>query len=138
MAHRGCKPMGFRTARTCYDHLAGKLGVAITESLLAKGVIRPAGRDFLVTPAGERWLTEQGIDVLAVRKSRRKFAYGCCDLTERRPHLAGALGAAICRQWLDKGWIARKAGTRELEITPLARAGIETWIKDASRYLNPR
>lgn len=112
-----------RFARTCYDHLAGSLGVRITDALLERGLIR--GRDaFEVTAAGEAWLSTLGIDVDALRQSRRAFARPCLDWTERRNHLAGSVGAAIATAMLDRRWVVRTDGTRAVRLTLRGREGL--------------
>jgi DNA-binding transcriptional ArsR family regulator len=105
-----------RFARTCYDHLAGVLGVALTERLIERDYL--AGHEaFEVTTAGQRWLASLGADVAAFTRARRPIARACLDWTERRHHLAGAAGAAIAHALLDKRWVARIAGTRAVRLT---------------------
>lgn len=104
-------------ARTCYDHLAGIVGVALTEALVHRRWIEPGGDGFAVTAAGERGLAGAGVDVAAARGARRAFARPCLDWTERRPHLAGALGAAVAARALAAGWVRRREG-RGLALTP--------------------
>lgn len=105
-------------ARTCYDHLAGRMAVALAGSLQKSGVLRITGaRDFELGKHGSRWFANLGIDVDQLRRSRRCFARQCIDWTERRPHLAGALGAALCSRLIALGWIARRQHTRALRIT---------------------
>ena len=110
-----------RDSRLCYDHLAGRLGVALADSLIRQQAIEAEGRDFRVTPAGERLLTELGVEVAAVRAKRRVFARRCLDWSERRPHLGGALGAAIAGQLLKRRWIARERQGRRVWITKAGR-----------------
>ena len=112
-----------RFARTCYDHLAGSLGVRITDALLEREFI--AGRDaFDVSSAGEAWLTTLGVDVGELRESRRAFAKPCLDWTERRNHLAGSVGAAIATAMLDRRWVVRMDGTRAVRLTLRGREGL--------------
>jgi DNA-binding transcriptional ArsR family regulator len=106
-----------REARSCYDHLAGRLGVALTNRLLDDRVIRKDGDEFDVTERGEALLRELGIDVKKARDARRSFARYCIDWTERRPHLAGSLGAALLSHFLDVGWIERNKNERSLRVT---------------------
>jgi DNA-binding transcriptional ArsR family regulator len=120
-------------ARTCYDHLAGRIAVELAEALERDKVIRTSGeRDYQLGARGIAWMADLGLDVAALRSSRRAFARRCLDWTERRPHVAGALGAALCARMLSLGWIARRPGTRALRITLRgarelqARAGIST------------
>ncbi len=117
----------FGRARTCYDHLAGRLGVGLTRTLLRRRVLRAADGGFAVTPRGAAWLGEElGIDVAAARDSRRAFALRCLDLTEREPHLAGALGAAVASAFLARDLARRAPHDRSLRLT---QAG-ERWLAD--------
>lgn len=112
-------------ARSCYDHLAGRAGVALLDALLADGILAgEPGPGFEVTIAGARVLADFGLDVAEVRRSRRRFAGSCLDWTERRPHLSGALGAAITAQLLRLGWIERGTVRRSMRVTPAGRDGL--------------
>ena len=113
-----------RAARMCYDHLAGGLGVALTDSLLAQGHLMPAGRDFRVTAEGERFLAQLGLDLTAVRAQRRIFARQCLDWSERRPHLGGALGAAVAARCLARKWIDRAPEGRKVVLTAAGRRAL--------------
>jgi DNA-binding transcriptional ArsR family regulator len=105
-------------ARSCYDHLAGRVAVELAEAMKSAKVIAPTGeRCYILGPRGKQWFTKLGVDVDALRHSRRSFARQCLDWTERKPHLAGALGAALCSRFLLLGWIARRPRTRALRIT---------------------
>lgn len=98
-------------ARTCYDHLAGRLGVELREALLDATALRPVGeRDHELTRRGEDVLARLGIDVSRLRKSRRVQARDCLDWTERRPHLAGVIPAAVTAALLEHGWLTRADG----------------------------
>ncbi|WP_042380317.1 ArsR/SmtB family transcription factor [Streptacidiphilus melanogenes] len=104
-------------ARTCYDHLAGRLGVAVADSLLARGVVSDEA-GLAVTVPGRAWLTTTvGVDVEALRHGRRPLVRSCLDWTERRPHLAGVLGAALCTHAMDAGWLRRVGTGRALRVT---------------------
>jgi DNA-binding transcriptional ArsR family regulator len=103
--------------RTCYDHLAGRLGVAVTDALDRTGLLSRTG-GFALTPAGLRWLDDLTEAAPAPRASRRPPARGCLDWTERREHLAGAAGAAICAHLLDRRWITRVGTGRAVRVTP--------------------
>lgn len=165
-------------ARTCYDHLAGRAGVALLEALLARGILAPApdggqpsngglpgagapagtgavpgapagtgataaakpgysGRHeraapqakigpetFVVTPAGSATLQSFGVDIGGLERSRRRFAGACLDWTERKPHLNGALGAAVTARLLGLGWIERGSRRRAVRVTPAGRDGL--------------
>lgn len=111
-------------ARTCYDHLAGKVGVAITDALSRKRFIRHVDSRFELQPSGERWFEHLGIDVDAARAERRKFAHACLDWSERLPHLGGALGAALAARLLERGWFERHPRTRALKLTSKGRQAL--------------
>lgn len=104
-------------ARTCYDHLAGKLGVSLTDALIAKGFLCEVEQNYELTSKGVELADRWGIQVELVKKQRRKFAYACLDWSEQRFHIAGALGAAIATTFLDKGWVKRMPDSRALAIT---------------------
>jgi DNA-binding transcriptional ArsR family regulator len=110
-----------RRARSCYDHLAGEAGVALYDALAGGGLVE--ADPFGTTEKGEERLAELGIDTGALRKARRRFAAECLDWTERRPHLSGALGAALLARFLELDWLERGAG-RELRVTPAGRGGL--------------
>ncbi|MER6949298.1 helix-turn-helix domain-containing protein [Nonomuraea sp. NPDC000554] len=109
-------------ARTCYDHLAGRAGVALLEQLRQGGYLH--GQE--VTEAGERLLGGLGVDVEAARAARRRFAPECLDWTERRAHLGGALGAAITTVLFERGWYRREAVPRAVTLTEAGREGLAT------------
>ncbi len=113
-----------RAARTCYDHLAGALAVALTEKMERERIVRADGeRGYVVTPHGAGWLAEaMRIDPSALA-GRRAVAKRCLDWTERRPHLAGALGAAILEQIFAMRWATRIGDSRALRITTRGREG---------------
>jgi DNA-binding transcriptional ArsR family regulator len=137
-------------ARTCYDHLAGRAGVDLLDALLRRGLLaetgqagstgagsgpgEPGGGDgpgarqaatrYLVTQRGTAVLAPFGINIEAVRATRRRFAWACLDWTQRRPHLGGALGAAVTARLFDLGWIERGPRPRSVRVTPAGRAGL--------------
>lgn len=106
-----------RQARSCYDHLAGRLGVAITDALTEQRFLAARSDTFTVTGHGEQFFAEMGVDLDEVRASRRHFARACMDWTERRHHVAGALGAALLDRFLKNGWVLRNSRERSLQIT---------------------
>jgi DNA-binding transcriptional ArsR family regulator len=119
----GPRDAALRAARTCYDHLAGRLGVALADALVAGGYAELTGDAGLLTDAGITLLGRVGIDVDALMARRGKrppriLCRPCLDWSERRPHLAGAVGAALCAHSLRNGWIRRLDGTRAVAITP--------------------
>ncbi|MCZ2122605.1 MAG: ArsR family transcriptional regulator [Anaerolineales bacterium] len=103
--------------RTCYDHLAGELGVGLTQAFSAKGIIEQFDEAFAVTPHGKNWFAKLGIDCLQVERNRRAFAPICIDWSERKPHIAGALGAALTQRLFTLKWIARIDGSRAVRVT---------------------
>jgi DNA-binding transcriptional ArsR family regulator len=113
-----------RAARFCYDHLAGRLGTRLTDALLAKGWVRLSKQAFAVTKAGEAEFRELGIDLTALARNRRKFAYPCLDWSERRDHLGGALGAALAERLLAMEWIDRSRDSRVVTVTPAGQRGL--------------
>ncbi len=112
-----------RRARTCYDHLAGRLGVALAEGLVRRRVLRRTDGELALVRrgSGETLLYAWGIDVAILETSRRPIVRTCIDWTERRPHLAGALGAAIVDRFLETGWIRRRRDDRAVSVTPLGQ-----------------
>lgn len=113
-----------REARTCYDHLAGRLGVAIADSLLASGAVVLTEEGGEVTEAGYALLRAFGVPAEAPRRSRRLYCRPCLDWSERRPHLAGLLGAALLDRVLELGWFARATRGRALTVTAAGRRGL--------------
>jgi DNA-binding transcriptional ArsR family regulator len=117
----GPRDAGLRAARTCYDHLAGRLGVAIADGLVAGGHVELTDDAGLVTDAGIALFDRMGIDIAALDTGRgrraRVLCRPCLDWSERRPHLAGALGAAICARGFVDGWIRRAGDSRAVTVT---------------------
>ena len=104
-----------QAARTCYDHLAGRLGMAVTDAL---------SQDGSLTPEGAQRLEALGLDIRSLRAGSRVFVRPCLDWTERRPHLAGALGAAIAARVFELGWIERADATRAVRVTDDGAEGL--------------
>ena len=121
-------------ARTCYNHLAGSLGVTITEAIVGRGLLREVGRDYQLTRKGAQWFSELGIDIGALRKSGRVFARQCLDWSERRNHLAGALGSALAEHLFERGWIERVRESRAVQITELGRRELKRRLGVASDH----
>jgi hypothetical protein len=118
-------------ARTCYDHLAGTMAVSLAESLQQRRYLVAcpgSDREFDVTATGEEFFKQWRIDVNVLRSKKRSFARRCLDWTERRDHLAGALGAAICHRFLELRWIARDRNSRIVRVTPSGRRQLEQLI----------
>jgi DNA-binding transcriptional ArsR family regulator len=119
----GPRDAALRAARTCYDHLAGRLGVALADALVGGRYVELESDAGMVTPSGIALLGRIGIDTDAIgsrraANSRRVLCRPCLDWSERRPHLAGTLGAALCRVSFEKGWIRRIEGSRAVSVTP--------------------
>jgi DNA-binding transcriptional ArsR family regulator len=119
---------GLRFARSCYRHLAGRLGVDVRDRLVELDLIVEDGAEHRVTPAGERWFGQLGVDVEAARRARRAFARACIDWSERRPHLAGSLGDAMLTALVEHEWLRRQPGERTLELTPAGRRWLEATL----------
>jgi len=120
-------------ARMCYDHLAGRLSVDLTDSLVARHYVVLDDEVAEITSAGTRFLSELGIELPTRRSTRRHYCRLCLDWTERRPHIAGALGAAIAKRYFDLGWMERVNRSHAVVVTPLGRRGfLKTFGVDAS------
>jgi DNA-binding transcriptional ArsR family regulator len=116
-----------KNARTCYSHLAGRLGVALADALVAQRWLEDDGHGYRVTPAGARSLHGLGIEVRPRRAQAP--ARRCIDWTERRPHVAGPVGTALATLALDRGWVRRLRGSRAIAVTPLGRAQLNRIFK---------
>lgn len=112
-------------ARTCYDHLAGTVGVAITAEMTERGLL-DWEHGLRLTGDGATWLEELGITIPT--GTRRPSVRSCVDWTERRPHLAGAVGAAMCRHAFDAGWITRIGTTRAVAVTGVGRHALRAHL----------
>jgi len=115
-------PQRLRAARTCYDHLAGTIAVVLHDRFeqlgwLIAGPLGDTARAYDITPEGERALASLGIDITATRALRRRFAYGCVDWSERKPHIGGALGAELLKIALKRKWLSQDLDSRALQIT---------------------
>jgi DNA-binding transcriptional ArsR family regulator len=113
-----------RNARTCYDHFAGRLGVGLADAPVARGHVMLGDDGGEVTESGVDFLSGFGIDLAAARQRKRAFCRPCLDWTERRPHLAGAVGAALASRCFDMRWFERMRDSRALVITPAGRRGL--------------
>jgi len=112
-------------ARMCYDHLAGRLSVALTDSLVSRKYLVLDGEAAEITAAGTRFLTAFGIELTTLRSTRRHYCRPCLDWTERRSHIAGAVGAALTRRCFDLGWIERVPRSHAVVVTPSGRRGLQ-------------
>ena len=113
-----------RTARTCYDHFAGKLGVGLTDALCAHGHLALSDDGGEVTDSGVAFFEEFGVDLAVARNRRRIFCRPCLDWTERRPHLGGSVGAVLAQRCFDLGWLEHMRDSRALIITKTGRRGL--------------
>ena len=125
----GPRDEALRNARTCYDHIAGRLGVAIADGLVNAGAVELDDDAGLVTERGVGLLRRAGIDVAAsgapkTARPARRLCRACLDWSERRFHIAGRLGAAICRHALEQRWVRRLEDTRALEVTAAGRTAL--------------
>jgi len=114
-----------RYARTCYDHLAGTLGVSLAWALVAQGVLDP-DEDFAVTESGAAALADFGLPVEGIACRRRPLTRRCLDWSERRPHLGGALAAALLDRFDTLGWVKRLPDTRAVTVTAAGRRGLRS------------
>lgn len=114
--------------RTCYDHLAGKIGVSIADSLLKQRVIISKVNNFELTTNGEKWLLQLGINLPELRKQRRIFLRPCLDWSERRYHIAGALGAALLDLMLADDWVRRTRNSRAVIITAMGEKKMQEYF----------
>jgi hypothetical protein len=115
-------------ARTCYDHLAGRLGVALMDALLANGWLTSEHADdtgLAITTSGRERFEALGIDMSELERGRRPVARACLDWSERRHHLAGALGAALAQELFRRQWLQRRGGGRAVRLTPAGELILE-------------
>lgn len=117
-----------RRARLCYDHLAGALGVALTDALVARDLIRPHDGGFELGDDAGAGFAELGVDLASVESARRPTLRACLDWTERRDHLAGGLGAAVATALIDRGWVRRREASRIVTLTAAGARGLRDWI----------
>jgi DNA-binding transcriptional ArsR family regulator len=126
-------PDHLRAARTCYDHIAGALGVALHDRLVAlEWIVRRASPEaadaYELTESGTQALGRLGIDAETLRHSRRRFAFGCLDWSERRAHVGGAVGSELLRVALDRRWVVRERIGRALTVTPAGSRELAKWF----------
>ena len=117
-----------RWARMCYDHLAGTVGVSVTEALIGRGLLRERDGDYTLGPAGAAEFGGFGIDVSRLERRTRPLLRPCLDWSERRYHLAGSLGAALTAALLERRWIATREASRIVTVTKAGQAGFEEWL----------
>jgi hypothetical protein len=121
---RSAQDDALRFARTCYDHLAGRLGVAIADALARRRLVVLNDEGGELTTAGRRFLTEFGAVLTPAAAGQRIFCRPCLDWSERRYHIAGHIGAEICRVCVERGWVLRQRGSRALRVTPAGHRGL--------------
>jgi DNA-binding transcriptional ArsR family regulator len=121
---RPSTPAHLLDARTCYDHIAGALGVSLHDALIGRSWLAADGaraNAYVLTEAGRQHLATMALDVDALGATRRRFAFGCLDWSERRPHVGGALGAALLSLMLERRWLKRERHSRALSVTAIGR-----------------
>ena len=118
-----------REARSCYDHLAGRLAVKIFDRWVASGILEWRKDEVVLTDQGQAFLTERGIDVGALQRQRRPLCRTCIDWSERKNHLGGSLGAAVFALMLNKGWARRETGARTIVIGPRKEKDLIAWYE---------
>jgi len=123
-------PSGLLLARTCYDHIAGKLGVLLNNQFRQKGWLSTNPNwdknGYRITSAGAQGFADLGIDLQTIAGTRRKIAYPCLDWSERQPHLAGALGSALLKAALKRKWVVQDLDSRALSITRFGRGELQS------------
>lgn len=118
-----------RQARACYDHLAGEWGVRIHDSFVRRSFLRLEPDALQLTDAGRRFIDGAGIDLAALGRSRRPLCRACLDWSERRRHLAGALGAALLERYFELGWLRRRQHSRALVVTARGRRALAAFVE---------
>jgi DNA-binding transcriptional ArsR family regulator len=133
------KARRLRFSRSCYDHLAGRLGVAVAAELEARGFLVAADpKHYAVTAAGHRWFQELGIEIAALKPSTAGIARRCLDWTERRHHLAGPLGTALMARFVELGWLRRDRAGRAVSVTPIGISELRRSLQiDTVEMLDP-
>ncbi len=125
----GPRDADLRRARVCYDHLAGEEGLRLADAMVASGWLASPDQSFALTPDGRSALLARGIDMAALEAARRPLCRACLDWSERRPHLGGALGAALLGRFIAEGWLRRSEGSRALAVTPRGEASLRRFVE---------
>ena len=115
-----------RKARICFDHLAGEVGVAAYEALLRQRIVKVCPDGLELSQAGSIWFARIGVDTAVAARERRAFCRACMDWSERRHHLAGALGAAMLARFFQLGWLLRDQKSRAIRVAPKGRRELQT------------
>jgi DNA-binding transcriptional ArsR family regulator len=121
-------PSRLREARTCYDHMAGALAVAMQDRFKALGWMTARGEEYDLSAAGAKAFEAVGVDVEMARAQRRRFAYACLDWSERRPHVGGALGESLLSLALRERWVTRELDSRALVVTRRGKRELGNWL----------
>jgi DNA-binding transcriptional ArsR family regulator len=116
-----------RWARMCYDHLAGAVGVSVTEALIERGLVAERDGGYALVPEGAAEFGRLGIDVNRLERRTRPLLRACLDWSERRYHLAGSLGAALTRSMLERRWITTREASRIVTVTEAGETGLRDW-----------
>jgi DNA-binding transcriptional ArsR family regulator len=123
---RGSKEsIGLQRGRLCYDHLAGRLGVALTHQMMEAGLLRKSGGDYEVTEAGTGVFHGLGIDIESLRVQERPLSRACLDWSEKDHHLAGSLGAALTNELFRLGWLEGREASRVVLVTAVGEQGLQ-------------
>lgn len=133
----GPKDDALRMARTCYDHMAGRLAVALADALCDKSYVVVSDGAALVTEEGQRFFCDFGVDLKLESASKRPLCRACLDWSERRMHLAGKLGAGLLDRFTALGWVARTPETRALRVTPAGEVGFRTTFGLTADWRSP-
>lgn len=123
------KASAFTYARTCYNHLAGEVGVKITDALISHQIITPVHKQYSVTSIGKQWFLNLGIHIEEIQNLKRSFAHQCLDWSERKHHIAGALGDIFLEIMLQKDWFRKHKNTRELILTSKGKQQLKELLK---------
>lgn len=126
--HVGPKDEALRAARTCYDHLAGRLGVSVADAMTGRGLVELDADGGTVTEDGRRFLREFGADLDTPPRVKRMFIRSCLDWSERRPHLGGHVATIITQRCFQLDWVRRQQGSRALFVTPHGREGFRKFF----------
>jgi DNA-binding transcriptional ArsR family regulator len=129
----GPRDQAMRDARSCYDHLAGRMAVAMFEHWVTRGVLEHKGGDAQLTPKGRRLLISLGLDIATLERSKRPLCRTCVDWSERQAHLGGSLGAAILEHVLLQGWAVREGRTRVLRFSRKGKENFVRWYGAENR-----
>ncbi|MGJ8628046.1 MAG: ArsR/SmtB family transcription factor [Sulfitobacter sp.] len=121
----GPKDAALREARVCYNHLAGEKGITLFQGMLSREYVREVDEDVVLTDAGAEFLTQFGVDLTLLKRSKTPLCRPCLDWSARRSHLAGSVGRALLAQMQERGWAKRIEGTRIVAFTSDGEAAFE-------------